>query len=80
MGEQDCDCNHDKEIILLIDHVKDIGVDTKVHKDAIHGNGRPGLLTRTALNEQSIKTLAKFQWMNMAAILGAAVKIVFFGG
>lgn len=76
----DCTCTHEKEIVLALDHIKDIGKDTQKNNDAISGNGKPGLLTRTALVEQSIKTIVKFQWLNTAAILSAAGKILFFGG
>jgi len=73
-------CIHEREIVLALDHIKDIGADTKKNNDALVGNGKPGLLTRTALTEQAIKNLIKFQWFNTAAILSAAIKIMFFGG
>lgn len=72
-------CKHEREIYLAIDHIKDIGADTKANKEAIAGNGKPGLLTRTALTEQAVKNLVKFQWFNTTAILAAAIKIMFFG-
>ena len=80
MGEDNHICRHESKLVLMEDHVKDIGRDTKNNNDIIFGNGKPGLLTRIGLVEQSIKSIAKFQWLNTAAILGAATKIMFFGG
>lgn len=80
MGDQDCVCRHEEEIILMKDHVKDIGVDTKKILKRMDGNGSPGIMTRLALTEQSVSRLQKYQWFNMTAILGAAIKIMFFGG
>ena len=50
-------CIHEEEIILLKDHVKDMGVDTKKILKLLQGNGTAGLITKQALHEQSLKRL-----------------------
>lgn len=86
-GEGCKHCKHETDIALIKDRVKDMGADVKATLATLRGNGVPGLVTRVAVNEKSLgddekrmNRLEKFQWINMTAILGAAIKIAFFGG
>ena len=80
MGDQDCDCKHEEVIILMKDHVKDIGEDTKKILKILQGNGDIGLITKQALQEQSISRMQKYQLLTLGAIITGAVKMLWYGG
>jgi len=50
-------CSHEEDIVLLKDHVKDIGKDLKLVLKTIRGNGEHGIITKQALQEQSLVKL-----------------------
>lgn len=72
-------CKHESDIVLLKDHVQDIGRDTKKILKILQGNGDVGLITKQALQEQSITRMQKYQLMTLAAVIGGAVKM-WYGG
>lgn len=77
--DKDHDCYHEEEIILLKDHVKDIGHDTKKLLESIFGNGKVGLKERMALTEQNVKRVLWLQAFMTTMIFAASLKLLLGG-
>ena len=63
-------------IVRLEEHCKDVKKDTAQILKILNGNGREGLVTRTSLNEQSLKRLWWFVGAIALGIVAGAVGIL----
>jgi hypothetical protein len=67
-------CKYDGTIETLRDITREIKTDTRDILHVLNGNGGPGLLTKAALNKQSIGRL----WWFVSVILAGMVGMFFW--
>ena len=70
----DHSCEHDATIAVMKDKVETTDETVQKIYDILTGNGEDGLVTKTALNSQSLKRLWWFVGVLTVVVLGAVAR------